>query len=58
MEDSFDLEQERDELLSFINERAEAVIRFALKLVPEVPLLSETVITSTSTEGTGYACKE
>ena len=58
MEDSFDLEREREELLRFINERADAVIRLALKLVPEVPRSPEIVTTSTSTEGTGYASKE
>lgn len=58
MENSFDLELEREELLHFINERADAVIRLALKLVPEVPQSPEIVSTSTSTEGTRYARKE
>lgn len=58
MENSLDLEREREELLSFINERADAAIRRALSLVPEESRSSETVTASTSTEGTGYARKE
>jgi len=57
MENTFDLEREREELLSFINERAEAAIWRALSLVPDEPR-SETVTASTSTEGTGYAREE
>jgi len=56
MEDSRDLEREREDLLRLIKDRADVAILGELALVPKESRWPESVTVTTSTEGTRNAC--